>query len=46
MTGGSYEVNCDDCGSKIKASARFCPDCGERQQWFTDDRVREDDDPN
>ncbi|QLK25375.1 hypothetical protein HYG81_14970 [Natrinema zhouii] len=37
MTGGSYRTCCDDCESKIRASAHYCPDCGERQQWFTDD---------
>ena len=37
MTGGSYRTHCDDCESEIRSSARYCPDCGERQQWFIDD---------
>ena len=37
MTGGSYRTCCDDCESEIRASARYCPDCGERQPWFTDE---------
>ncbi|MFB1066458.1 hypothetical protein [Natrinema sp. H-ect4] len=41
MTGGSYQTECDDCESKIKASARYCPDCGEQQEWFSDDRLEE-----
>lgn len=37
MTGGSYRTHCDDCEAEVRASARYCPDCGARQQWFTDD---------
>jgi len=37
VTGGSYRTHCDDCESEIRSSARYCPDCGERQQWFIDD---------
>ncbi|QLG47863.1 hypothetical protein [Natrinema halophilum] len=36
MTGGSYTTTCNACSSEIGASARYCPNCGERQPWFTD----------
>ncbi|QCC57342.1 zinc ribbon domain-containing protein [Natrinema thermotolerans] len=38
MTGMSYADDCDNCDAEISAAARFCPRCGARQAWFTDDR--------
>lgn len=37
MPGDSYRTDCDECSEEIPASARFCPRCGDRQPWFTDD---------
>ncbi|MFC6766052.1 hypothetical protein [Natrinema soli] len=39
MTGGSCRTHCDDCEAEVRVSARYCPDCGARQDWFTDDEV-------
>lgn len=38
MTGGSYRTDCVECTDEIAASSKFCPSCGERQPWLTDDR--------
>ncbi|SEW09923.1 zinc ribbon domain-containing protein [Natrinema salifodinae] len=39
MTGGSYRTTCVDCEDEISAASRFCPHCGTRQPWFTDDEA-------
>ncbi|QCC60785.1 zinc ribbon domain-containing protein [Natrinema thermotolerans] len=46
MTGGSYRIGCDDCGAEIRASAEYCPNCGERQSWFSDDENEDDTEGN
>lgn len=33
----TYTDTCDTCEREISAAARFCPRCGARQEWFTDD---------
>ncbi|WP_265112239.1 hypothetical protein [Halosolutus halophilus] len=40
MTGGSYRITCNGCGGEIRASARYCPICGDRQPWITDDGIQ------
>lgn len=37
MTGGSYSDGCHRCDEEIGGADRFCPKCGAKQPWFTDD---------
>ncbi|ELZ12046.1 hypothetical protein C478_10608 [Natrinema thermotolerans DSM 11552] len=46
MTGGSYRIDCDGCGAEIRASAEYCPNCGERQSRFSDDEDEGDTEGN
>ncbi|WP_455448334.1 zinc ribbon domain-containing protein [Natrinema thermotolerans] len=46
MTGGSYRIDCDDCGAEIRASAEYCPNCGERQSRFSEDKDEDDTEGN
>lgn len=32
----SCSIDCEHCDATTSASAKFCPSCGKRQQWFTD----------
>jgi uncharacterized OB-fold protein len=29
------EIHCGDCGAKLKASERMCPECGSRGQRYS-----------